>query len=401
MVKHKPSLGLISIAIPLIIFTLSSWVFSFNFSKSIYSIQEAIDAAKAGDKVIIEPGNYMECVVINKSIHLVGEGPNTVIDGCGRGESLTILSDGVVLESITIRNSGGNYSGIYVNRASNVLIVNCVVTSCHVGIKIDFSNDVYISNCEIANNTFAAIRVWGNSKNINVQNCTIHNNRFLGVGLLTYSQHNNLIANNVYNNSIGVALINSEGNQIVKNRIHDNRYGLYLEDRLTKNNTVVRNWIFNNTQGVYLNIFSHEQTGNLFCFNNFISNTIQAYIEPPFFPHNDWNLTYPLGGNYWSDHSAEDLKSGPYQNVTGSDGFADKPYYIAQNNIDFYPLSSPYKEHVDHESKGSGFDVQIAVAIAVAIIIVVYSISYLVIKRRTVKTRNHRSGTLVYKGCLE
>ena len=362
-----------------------SLVFSFNVGNNTCSIQEAVNAAKAGDKIIIEPGNYMECVVINKPIHLVGKDPlKTVIDGCGRGDALTILNRGVILESLTIRNSGGNYSGIYVNNVSNVSIIRCVVTDCYIGIKVDFSRDVYVSNCEIADNNFAAIRVWGVSENINVQNCTIRNNRCYGIGLFTYSQNSHILANNVFNNSIGIALLNSKGNQIAKNRLNNNKYGLYLEDRLTKNNTITKNWIFNNTYGVYLNIFSQEETSNLFCFNNFINNTMQVYIEPPFFPHNNWNLTYPLGGNYWSDHTFEDLKSGPFQNVTGSDGFLDKPYYIAPNNMDFYPLSSPYKEQINSRSERGGVEVQIAIAIVV--VIVVYSVSYLMIKKRSRRT---------------
>jgi parallel beta-helix repeat protein len=358
---------------------------SFNVSNSSFSVQEAVNAAKAGDKIFIEPGNYMECVIINKPIHLVGKDLiKTVIDGCGRGDTFIILSKGVILESLTIRNSGENYSGIYVNSASNVSIIKCVVTDCYIGIKVDFSKDVYVSNCEIASNTFAAIRVWGRSENINVQNCTIRNNRCYGIGLFTYSQNSHMLANNVYNNSIGIALLNSKGNQIAKNRLNNNKYGLYLEDRLTKNNTITKNWIFNNTYGAYLNIFSQEETSNLFCFNNFINNTMQVYIEPPFFPYNNWNLSYPLGGNYWSDCTFEDLKSGPFQNVTGSDGFLDKPYYIAPNNVDFYPLSSPYKEQINSRSERGGVEVQIVIAIVV--VIVVYSVSYLMIKMRSRRT---------------
>jgi len=379
MTINKP-LVIMFIAV-LLILRLS--LFPSYVGKGGYSIQEAINAAKTGDKIFIEPGNYMECVIINKSIHLVGKDPfNTVINGGGRGDTFTILSESVILESLIIKNSGGNYSGVYINRTSNVSIVNCVVASCYIGLKVDFSREVYVSNCEIANNTFAAIRVWGTSANITVQNCTLYNNRY-GIGLFTYSQGNFVLANNVFNNSIGITLLNSKGNQIVKNHLFNNRYGLYLEDRLTKDNTVTKNQIVNNTYGVYLNIFSQEQTGNLFCLNNFINNTIQVYIEPPFFAYNNWNLKYPLGGNYWSDYTCEDLKSGPYQNVTGSDGFLDKPYYIAPNNMDFYPLLSPYMEQVIRQNERSSIEVQIAVAIVFTI--VVYSVIYLMMKKRSHK----------------
>jgi uncharacterized protein (DUF2141 family) len=53
---------------------------------------------------------------------------------------------------------------------------------------------------------------------------------------------------------------------------------------------------------------------------------------------NTWDDGYPSGGNYWSDYSGTDVYSGPYQNVTGSDGIGDIPYVIDANNTDHYPL---------------------------------------------------------------
>jgi len=55
-----------------------------------------------------------------------------------------------------------------------------------------------------------------------------------------------------------------------------------------------------------------------------------------------WDNGYPSGGNYWSDYKDADLYSGPYQNETGSDGIGDTPYTIDANNVDRYPLMSPW-----------------------------------------------------------
>ncbi|MEM2569530.1 MAG: hypothetical protein QXT67_06305, partial [Candidatus Bathyarchaeia archaeon] len=52
----------------------------------------------------------------------------------------------------------------------------------------------------------------------------------------------------------------------------------------------------------------------------------------------------PSGGNYWSDYTGADLYSGPYQNMTGSDGLGDAPYIIDADNRDRYPLMKPYVE---------------------------------------------------------
>jgi parallel beta-helix repeat protein len=52
---------------------------------------------------------------------------------------------------------------------------------------------------------------------------------------------------------------------------------------------------------------------------------------------NTWDDGYPSGGNYWSDYTGVDLKSGSHQNETGSDEIGDTPY-----NQDNYPLMRPY-----------------------------------------------------------
>jgi hypothetical protein len=53
---------------------------------------------------------------------------------------------------------------------------------------------------------------------------------------------------------------------------------------------------------------------------------------------NVWDDGYPSGGNYWSDYAGVDEKSGPGQNLTGSDGIGDTHYIIDGNNRDRYPL---------------------------------------------------------------
>jgi hypothetical protein len=58
-----------------------------------------------------------------------------------------------------------------------------------------------------------------------------------------------------------------------------------------------------------------------------------------------WSDGYPSGGNYWSDYTGKDLKSGPYQNVTGSDGIGDTPYIIDAANIDPYPIVAAIRIH--------------------------------------------------------
>jgi len=57
---------------------------------------------------------------------------------------------------------------------------------------------------------------------------------------------------------------------------------------------------------------------------------------------NLWDSGYPFGGNYWSDYVGVDVKSGPNQDLPGSDGIGDTPYIIDADNRDRYPLMFPF-----------------------------------------------------------
>jgi nitrous oxidase accessory protein NosD len=50
-----------------------------------------------------------------------------------------------------------------------------------------------------------------------------------------------------------------------------------------------------------------------------------------------WNALYPVGGNYWTGYTGVDRFSGSSQNIPGSDGIGDTPYYI-NGTEDQYPL---------------------------------------------------------------
>jgi len=128
--------------------------------------------------------------------------------------------------------------------------------------------------------------------------------------------------------------------------ISDNKKGIELLGYSAKNNTIYANNITDNDVGVNLSSYVENNT---FYLNRFVGNAQQ--VAGTFLKFNFWNSDYPAGGNYWSDFitrypTAEDIKSGPYQNETGSDGFWDSPYVIDANNMDNYPvvpeLSPPF-----------------------------------------------------------
>ncbi|MFH8109690.1 MAG: NosD domain-containing protein [Candidatus Aenigmatarchaeota archaeon] len=136
--------------------------------------------------------------------------------------------------------------------------------------------------------------------------------------------------------------IDEGGNIIIRNCIITNfRYGIYL--RYSSNNTITNNTINYNYNGIYLRYSSN----NSIIFNNFLNNTENIYFEGTALNH--WNTTktlgrnivggYYLGGNFWANPYGTGYSETCDDNDI--DGICDEPYILAENNIDYLPLTMP------------------------------------------------------------
>jgi parallel beta-helix repeat protein len=198
--------------------------------------------------------------------------------------------------------------GFTLTSRSNVTIKNTYITGFRYGIFGKFSTDCTMDRNAFRNNDRGGVWLESSTRN-NIANNAMANN-YVGV-LLTWSNNTNTITNNsIRNNPFGIMFIVSSGNTIKDNTIaNSNLGGVYLD---RANNTLIYH-------------------------NNLINNTPQAVTSDSI---NTWDNGYPSGGNYWSDYSGVDLKRGPNQDQSGSDGIGDTPYIIDTNNRDRYPLMS-------------------------------------------------------------
>lgn len=135
----------------------------------------------------------------------------------------------------------------------------------------------------------------------------------------------------------GIFISGCNGSVIVDNIIKDNQFGLNLW-RSTSHNLVTDNVFLNNS--IAINSEYDSATDCTIYHNNFVDNSIQAAIWGG---AHTWDDGYPSGGNFWNDYAGVDSYSGPFQNETGSDGIADTPYVMNEENIDKYPLMLPWK----------------------------------------------------------
>jgi len=285
-------------------------IHNINTGLGYATIQEAINAPETlnGHTIFVEAGTYYENVVVNKTVSLIGEKSDipTLIDGRGIGMAFDVKANYVVVNGFTIQNSG---LGIYVYSQIVVTIQNNTITKNANGIFFFESYNSIISGNDILNNEF-------------------------GIYLCS-SSNNSIIGNNVDNNYNGIRVLDgSSNNNIVRNNLIDNRDTGIGVSASSTNNSVIENNFINNDISLW-----DSSDNNSIYHNNFINNTNHYY---PSDSVNVWDDGYPSGGNYWSDYVGVDVKSGPGQDLPGSDGIGDMPYIIDADNVDHYPLMNPY-----------------------------------------------------------
>ena len=228
-------------------------------------------------------GTYLEHLVIDSSISLVGENKlSTIIDGGSDENVIKINANGVTIIGFKIRDGG--YS------------------SNHCGISITSHNNFVMENI-IENNKNNGIVLWESTGNTISKNVIQSNSRD---GLLLIYASGNMISDNIFNSNsyLGLELGNSYENTIIGNEFTNNaRNGIEIGYPSSNNN-------------IYHNIF----------IGNHQNNAVDA-------GNNNWDNGYPSGGNYWDDYNGTD---------SNGNGFGDTPHNISGgSNQDYYPFMYP------------------------------------------------------------
>ncbi|UCD96180.1 MAG: right-handed parallel beta-helix repeat-containing protein [Candidatus Bathyarchaeota archaeon] len=243
------------------------------------SIQEAVDRAQEGDRVEVDPGIYLEHILVNKSVSISGtDGDNVVVDGGGVGAAFSVVGSDIHIAKFTIRNSN---TGIYVKGSNLCSVSETRVEDCNYGIRVSESN-----------------------------NCTILENHveesFEGYGINANASHSILIENNSVskNHFDGIGLLGSSDCTVKGNTVSDNvLYGIWIDT--SSMNTIFHNNVFRNG----IQVVSTTST------NNWSSNS---------------------EGNYWADYRGVDKRD--HDGIGDTPYIVDE----MTGQQDEYPLMQPF-----------------------------------------------------------
>ena len=200
-----------------------TWIVDKSGQGDFYYIQEAINAAEAGDLIKVMSGTFYEHLVVNKSVTLMGENSNScIVDGNETGNVVTVNANSVYISGFTVQGSGENQQGVILDQSGDDSILGNIVVSNYYGVLLNSSQQNVIRDNLVQGN------VWGiylqDSRNNTIENNTVANNYRRGLHL-SLSDGNVVDENTVANNYEGIYLEFSTGNWLRKNNLTDNAFG--------------------------------------------------------------------------------------------------------------------------------------------------------------------------------
>jgi hypothetical protein len=221
------------------------------------TIQAGINAANPNDELEIDPGTYVENVVVNKSITLRGSGAgtdpalHTILDGTSFGPTvnsgikINANVTYVTIEDLTVRNytlntsEGGGIYGVVGNHNLTVRRVHALNnTGGRGGVFLNGPVDtVLFDQITAHNNTSRGIVIWNGFKtNITITNSDVRNNNCCGIELQDGTASGvtitgNTVVDNIDSGIAATGLMAGAGpNLIANNTVTDNgRFGIEIK----------------------------------------------------------------------------------------------------------------------------------------------------------------------------
>ena len=204
-----------------LLFLKENWLYVGGNGTGNYTrIQDAIDNATNGYTVFVydDSSPYLENVLINKSIRLIGEEKSTTcIDAKENGTVIEINADNVSVKEFSIQYSGKDYNAGVNLFGSNCNVSNNIIINNRYGMRIRYTNNNIINGNEIRDNSRDGIQLYYTN------NSTIQNN----------------IISRIDGYTVGINSVYCNNNKIHNNTVNKTYYGMYIS--ATTNSTIDSN----------------------------------------------------------------------------------------------------------------------------------------------------------------
>jgi parallel beta-helix repeat protein len=288
-------------------------------------IQEAVDAAKSGDTIVVKAGTYNEdWVSVNKSVSLVGDNQKSLVY-YHSALGFIITANNVHISGFTVMSSEAMQGyAVSMSNSSECVIENNLVKDNLVGISVYGSSSGNTVSGNILENNERSIELIDSPSNTISDNNitgalvsgisldsssgnTVSGNRISdlkdGMGaLMLWKSSNNVISRNILFGGNPMLMIDCSNNILSENFVIDSEYGIVVG--LSSNNKIYSNYFVNVTEWI-------------------MDTEISAGMPS----ENSWDNG--AKGNYWCNYAVADADG---------DGIGDSPQVLYENNQDNYPL---------------------------------------------------------------
>ncbi len=317
-----------------------TYVVDADGSADFTTIQAAVDAARAGDSVIVRDGTYQDNVVIGKSIVVRSEnGPEKTIIRVARTESkddhvISVTADGAVVSGFTLRDAETGGAGLGVFDATGCTFADLVCTNNSHGISLHAAPGNEILNCS-CNNCYRGVDLYEGSDDTLVTGCNLS-----------------------YNADYGIWAESSGRNQFIWNTLVGAEGGGAINLRASCDNLIAYNVLdCCNPQGAHCLVVEWGSENNTVYMNDFLSSVLLVTVDAG---PNAWNSTEPVSyvyenrtysgyvGNYWENVGGRGYTG---EDADG-DGIGDTIYSLPVHSPEFspqydrYPLAERFGNYV-------------------------------------------------------
>lgn len=175
------------------------------------SISRAVENARPGDRILVEPGLYAEGLILDRPVEIIGDGPRAeIVVDSSDADCVAMFTDYAMVRNLTLRGRAGTKS------------------------KQFFAVDVargrlVLEECDITSDSLACVAIHGGESSPILRRCVIHDGR--QAGIMVYQGGEGTIEDcDLAANSVGVAVAGKGMPTLRRCQIHDGKTGLYVYD---------------------------------------------------------------------------------------------------------------------------------------------------------------------------